>query len=729
MKLKKAMGPEVQDALRENAPVALFWASFAALFVELMLIRWEGSEIPVLSYFKNYPLLSAFIGLGAGCLMAGSARRFWNSSLWTLAGLALAVSFTEVLGLSHLIFPDPHLDLWDRSLEYSGWQVVWLSFRNLTPIFLILAANAWAFVGIGQAVGYWLGRGAPLTMYSADIFGSLAGTLLFALLSFFSTPPQSWLVVAAVLLALAGFHWSRKDRWYLLALVGLVSVAGLIAYRTANLNHLLRWSPYYRIEVHGELNSQAYVASVVRFQLNVNRDIHQVMVDVSDLRGSTIPRNSPQWMEWMGHRVHYDFPYYFKKAPESVLVGGAGSGNDVAGALRNGAGRVTGVEIDPEILKLGKMLHPLHPYDSDKVRRVNTDIRSFLKRSDEKFDVIVFGILDSHAALSSLSSLRLDDYVYTANGMQDAYRHLKPDGIMSISFFEGAREWIGGRLYRNIETATGKPPVSTKLMGTIFFLFGPGLDRAKALAQLKKMGLPDRGDYYEKAMVKPSTDDWPFLYANPLGQPVVYYVSLLLLVLLGAVFVVQIVRSSVPDGKFQMDWQMFFLGAGFLLLETKGIAEMSLLFGSTWIVNTFMFAGVFVMVLLANLAVSRGASRFLALAYVLLCLSLLAWFFFPRGALNALSYWPRAGVGTILVAVPLFFAGIVFATSFSKCGATDLAFGSNLIGAVVGGAMEATSIAWGIKSLTLLAMLFYIVSWLALRFSSRPEGAESRPPS
>lgn len=707
------------DPRKENPPVALFWASFAALFVELMLIRWEGSEIPILSYFKNYPLLSAFIGLGAGCLMAGSPRRYWRSSLWTLAGLALVVSFTEALGIQNLMFPDPHLDVWSRSYELTGWQMVWISVRNLFPIFLILGANAWAFVGIGQAVGFWLGQGEPIRMYSADIAGSLAGTLLFAMLSFFSTSPQTWLFVAAFLLVMAGLRWSRNDRRYFLAVSALVVVGALVAYRTMNLNHILRWSPYYRIEVHGELDPREYVNSVVRYQLNVNRDIHQVMVDVSDLRGATLIRNTKEWQDWLVNRIHYDYPYNFKKLPASVLIGGAGSGNDVAGALRNGAGKVTAVEIDPEILKLGKMLHPLHPYDSDRVFPVNTDIRSFLKRSQEKFDVIVFGILDSHTALSALSSLRLDDYVYTADGIRDAVRHLKPDGIMSISFYEGARLWIGARLHRNIEIAAGTPPVTTKIGGTIFFLFGPGVDQKKAVATLKKIGLPTYGDYSDKNLAKPSTDNWPFLYANPLGQPIVYYVSLFLLVILGAVFVVRTVSKSVPGGKFRMNWQMFLLGAGFLLLETKGMAEMSLLFGSTWVVNTFMFTGVFVMVLLANQAVHRGASRFFSLSYALLLASLLAWFFFPREALNSLSYWPRAGVGTVLVAVPLFFAGIVFATSFARCGAPDLAFGSNLIGAVVGGAMEATSIAWGIRSLTLLAALFYVASWVALWLASR----------
>src|SRR5678816_3416466 len=46
--------------------------------------------------------------------------------------------------------------------------------------------------------------------------------------------------------------------------------------------------------------------------------------------------------------------------------------------------------------------------------------------------------------------------------------------------------------------------------------------------------------------------------------------------------------------------QLFFLGAGFMLIETKAVVTMALLFGSTWVVNSVVFFAVLVMILLAN---------------------------------------------------------------------------------------------------------------------------------
>ena len=57
---------------------------------------------------------------------------------------------------------------------------------------------------------------------------------------------------------------------------------------------------------------------------------------------------------------------------------------------------------------------------------------------------------------------------------------------------------------------------------------------------------------------------------------------------------------------------MFFLGAGFMLLETKSVVHMALLFGSTWMVNSIVFFAILVMILCSNLfvlAVRAAAAR------------------------------------------------------------------------------------------------------------------------
>jgi hypothetical protein len=108
-------GTANQEPATRGRLVPLFSASFVALFTELPLIRWLSPEIPVLGPFKDFPLLTVFVGLGVGCMLAQYRRRFWTSSLWVLAALAATVAFAEVLGWKHLVFPESRISSRVRS--------------------------------------------------------------------------------------------------------------------------------------------------------------------------------------------------------------------------------------------------------------------------------------------------------------------------------------------------------------------------------------------------------------------------------------------------------------------------------------------------------------------------------------------------------------------------------------------------------------------------------------
>src|SRR5260370_28374816 len=108
-------------------------------------------------------------------------------------------------------------------------------------------------------------------------------------------------------------------------------------------------------------------------------------------------------------------------------------GNDVAAALRNGADRVVAVEIDPLILALGRRLHFEKPYGSPRVRAGLDDARSYLQNGHERFDLIVFSLLDSHTTSSHFSNIRIDNYVYTIAALAAARPLLAPDGALIVA--------------------------------------------------------------------------------------------------------------------------------------------------------------------------------------------------------------------------------------------------------------------------------------------------------
>ena len=130
-------------------------------------------------------------------------------------------------------------------------------------------------------------------------------------------------------------------------------------------------------------------------------------------------------------------------------------GNDVSAAIRNGAKSITAVEIDPVILDLGKQYHPEQPYQNPAVLSVTDDARSFFEKNTSTFDLIAFGTLDSHSLLSSLSSVRLDSYVYTLESFRQVKKHLTSNGFATVTFATET-DWLEERLGRMMVTVFGE---------------------------------------------------------------------------------------------------------------------------------------------------------------------------------------------------------------------------------------------------------------------------------
>lgn len=231
-----------------NNRKTLFLASLTSLFLELMLIRWVSTEIPMLSYLKNFPLLAAFTGLGIGCLLAGYRRSFWTAILWTLFVLLLVVCLTGKLGLDRMAFPEDKISFWENSCLSTQSSALWIIARNLSIIFLILGGVCFSFIGSGQAIGPLLKTGTPLRMYTIDILGSLAGVLLFGLLSLLQTPCYVWVAIFVIPAWILGRQFGARIPNLTAATLFLAAIAVLSFMRierSTQAGEVIRWSPYY----------------------------------------------------------------------------------------------------------------------------------------------------------------------------------------------------------------------------------------------------------------------------------------------------------------------------------------------------------------------------------------------------------------------------------------------------------------------------------------------------
>jgi hypothetical protein len=268
------------------------------------------------------------------------------------------------------------------------------------PIFGLLV---FCFVPFGQIVGWLLENAtAGIRAYSINVLAGLIGIMLFTALCFADTPPLLWFLVFAALL-IAGVWKIPRLRWTALAL----SLACLVLLSLPKGDgSAIHWSPYQKLSIKAAYNG----GEIVSYEVATNDSWYQHILNYSpDFLKRHPELLSGQAVEW----DPYNLPYRFSPSPRSVLVLGAGTGNDVAAALRNSAQQVTAVEIDPLILRLGRELHFEKPYDSPRVTAITDDARSYIQNSHEQFDLIVFSLLDSHTTSSNFSNIRIDNYVYT----------------------------------------------------------------------------------------------------------------------------------------------------------------------------------------------------------------------------------------------------------------------------------------------------------------------------
>jgi len=690
----------------------LVLASALLLFAELALVRWTASMLPTLAYFKNLVLIAAFLGSGLGMAAASHRPRLaaWGPGLLAAVTLlVLAVRRWDLIGALALG------DLAEFSFGVATVGDLLGSLRFLFWFVILFAASFAYFLTLGAVVGSELLPFAPLRGYVWNILGSLAGVLAFAGAAVATLPPGTWFALLAAGYAALRGDWRRR----------LARAAAVLACAAAVhvWSEPATWSPYSRISVQEE--NLGGDPPLVVHRLDIDGayfmravDLRAPRLDISLIRSA---------------KVHYDLPYLLTR-PDRVLVLGAGMGNDVAAALRAGVRHVDAVEIDPAIIQAGRALHPERPYDSPRANVIVDDARSFLTRTGERYDLIVLGLLDSHTLLSQLPGVRLDNYVYTIESLRSMRRHLTERGVVALSFAVPVdRLWLAAKLDRLVQAAFGEAPIALAPMYDASFLFmaGPGVHRPELVHALDLPALApfrvDRAALEREATrdgadrIAVPTDDWPHLYLRDRGLSAGHLLLFSFLLPLSLLTTRALARvSGRPDAHFAL------LGAAFLLVETKGISDLGILFGGTWWTVTAVIAAVLVMALISTLIVARTSCR-RRWGYLGLFLALALLYLVPPGRLLALPLAAARVLGAALVAAPVLFSGLVFASSLRRAADSARALGWNLAGAVLGGFMEYASLAFGISSLALFAAALYGLSALALvtsgNASPRPAGA------
>jgi len=661
--------------------MALFVASFLVLFLETALIRWMPAYIRLLAYFSNFILLASFLGIGIGCLLAAKRRSLVHWFPLMQCAVIVAVDRLRL-----------EVALPSSSTIYfsSGTAAPVVAVESTLLLPLLFASVAALFVTVAHQMGVELTRQPPLRAYVINLLGSLTGVGAFALVSWLELPPLVWFGVVAA--AATPFVLSGR-RLVAAANAALLAASLLLVLRMQGGS---LWSPYYRITVFQDRDDTV---------VEVNHIFHQSMAPVA-------------------HKEYfYQWPYtVFGDTFGEVLILGAGTGTDVAAALLHGARHVDAVEIDPVILRLGAERHPDRPYSDPRVTVINDDARHYLRTTTKTYDLIVFALIDSLTVQSSFSGVRLESYMFTRESFEAVRDHLSPRGVMALyNYFR--EKWLVDRLANTAAEVFGRDPVGHVHQDRAYLgvmLAGPRVAELASPpslpADVNAYGQPHAPSpahpLVRDAGVVGATDDWPFLYMRAPGLPRHYAaaLALVLVVSAAAVWPAAADRARTAGSRSIWSWHFFFLGAGFMLLETKSIVQFALLWGSTWSSASLAIASVLAMALAGAILAGRfHVTRRAPLAVALLALLALN-YAIPVGRVAFDSRAAESVFYGALVFSPVLCAGLLFSSSFRESTTAAADFGANLLGAIVGGAGEYLSLVAGYRFLLVLVAICYVIA-------------------
>ena len=356
------------------------------------------------------------------------------------AGLLFAVTSTGGLYLTNVLPFDAYTLLWEPS------QLAYLALYYL--------ALAVPFFFAGSIVGACLAKHPSRAgvLYGTNLVGAGIGCLLSVVFPLILGAAGS--VVVAGVIALAGVaamagRELRRPAWLVPAVLGVAAVAAAVVlgvtelrlspYKAVSqaLRHegaskaWSRWNAFSLVEVIESGSIHAAPGLSFAYQ-GILPPQTALAVDGDNLSPmSAVPPERADFTEYLPTSLVYrltDKP--------SALVIEPGGGLDVLTALRNGAESVTAVMSNPLVVEaVGERFadHAAGVLGRPGVKVVGEGARSYLRRTDERFDVIQVSLADSFRPVLAGAYGVSENYLYTVEAFESYYRSLAPGGFLSVT--------------------------------------------------------------------------------------------------------------------------------------------------------------------------------------------------------------------------------------------------------------------------------------------------------
>jgi MFS family permease len=440
------------DGVRRGYRIEIALVSFAGLLLEISYTRIISFK---LFYYYTYLVIGlALLGIGTGGVIVTISKRIHRASTDAILCWSFLLGAVSVL-VGYIVIAVTSLDtlaIW----EYGTAD----SFVNVALLVLICLMLFASFIAVGVVVATLFGRRSEEIgrLYFADLLGAgIACAIVVSLIGWIG--PPSTIMLAGLVMAAVGLRIALRDRPRVVPIAAALSVLlllGVVAPGLLPRQHedaqkveltddntvFSAWSPIFRVDVVPGLPG----SRILYHDALHGSGIYKFDGDVSKLtRFDTDPRLLP--FETHG------------KDPKKVLIIGAAGGNEVLASLYFDADHIDAVELNPVTYDLvtDEMAdYSGHLAENPKVNYVNGDGRSYLARSDGKYDLVWFPAPDSYSAANNASAgafVLSESYLYTSETIEKSLDHLTEDGILAVQYGEFDYDEKPNRTARYVTTA------------------------------------------------------------------------------------------------------------------------------------------------------------------------------------------------------------------------------------------------------------------------------------
>lgn len=430
---------------RRGTYAGLFLITLSTLMYEIVLTRIFS--VTMWYHFAFVAISVALFGLTAGALAVYLAPGFFRDEdvrarMWLfscLFAVTLVVCFVTQLSIPF----DPELNV------ASAWSV-----------FLTCAVIAIPFTCSGVVVCLALTRFPRQTnrLYAVDLIGAALGCILVVWLFTLLDGP-SLMVAIGALAAVGAFLLARdaQSRRGAAIAAGVALVLGSSAFVNGYLHSqgrpLLRviwakgeadpqhgyerWNAFSRVTVDTFVEGPAAPKGVglsPTMPETLRAEEKVMLIDSNAATGLTRYTGDPDETDFLRYDVS-NLAHHALDGADVVVVG-VGGGRDVLSALEFDQRSVTGVEINSNILDITNGVYgdfTGHLDRDPRVRFVADEARSYLARTDRRFDLIQISLIDTWAASSAGAYALSENSLYTTQAWDLFLDRLDPEGMLSVS--------------------------------------------------------------------------------------------------------------------------------------------------------------------------------------------------------------------------------------------------------------------------------------------------------